>query len=302
MWRIPAITISIMLLMSPSQSVYASVFYEWTDENGVTHFADSPDEIPAKYRSQVKTPKVNPGQSPAVSQGATAASTVVTGETPSTAVTGETRPSGTKLEVPFVASEGTARRIIINVTLNDLVTVPMALDTGSPGMVVSLELAERLGLFAKHKDGGKLLMPVGGIGGTAPAVLTIVDSVSVEGARSTFVPTTVTERVSPSFEGLIGMDFMAGYTVSIDSTRHVLVFEQIPASPETRGGHDQDWWRRIFTEFRSTRDLWAEYAKSAEGKFGTRKTLGDFQLRESERLLQRLNVYASDNAVPLEWR
>jgi hypothetical protein len=28
----------------------------------------------------------------------------------------------------------------------------------------------------------------------------------------------------------------------------------------------------------------------------------DFQLRESERLLQRLNIYASDNAVPQHWR
>jgi hypothetical protein len=70
-----------------------------------------------------------------------------------------------KFEVPYQASEGSARRVIVPVTFNDRVTVPMALDTGSPGMVVSFGLAARLGLFSADK--GTLVVEASGIGGTA---------------------------------------------------------------------------------------------------------------------------------------
>ena len=33
----------------------ADEFYKWVDENGETHFADSPAQIPAKYRKQTET-------------------------------------------------------------------------------------------------------------------------------------------------------------------------------------------------------------------------------------------------------
>jgi hypothetical protein len=81
------------------------------------------------------------------------------------------------------------------------------------------------------------------------------------------------------------------------------VFQENPASQDTPGGHDQDWWRKTFKNFRAMRDAWAAYAESAGPNIRPGAKAGaDFQVRESERLLQRLSLYASDNAVPHEWR
>ena len=278
-----------VLLLSAGVSVQASSFYEWTDEKGVKHFASSLDEIPAKYQAHATPPTTKQSPRPAAAPKPVVDSPTGTVDVPLR-----------KFEVAYQAFEGSARRVIIPVTLNDAITVPMALDTGSPGMVVSFELAERLRLLSK--DNGRLLVAAAGIGGTTPAVLTIIDTVAVAGARSAFVPTTVTDKLSDAFQGLVGMDFMAGYNVSIDSKRKVLVLEEIPKGQESPGGHDEAWWRDTFQEFRETRDRWRAYAEARASNLGTQKALGDFQLRESERLLQRLNIYASENAVPQHWR
>jgi len=271
--------------------VASSDFYEWTDENGVTHFASSLDEVPAKYRGQAKAPKA-----PATSKAAPASASK-----PAPATTEVGGGPSARLEIPYQAFEGSARRVIIPVTLNDTVTAKMALDTGAPGMVISVALAQRLGLFSR--DGGTLPVGAAGIGGTEVGILTIVDSVSLAGARSVFVPTTVTTRtLSTEFDGLIGMDFLANYSARIDSKNHVVVFEENPCGAECRGGHDESWWRSTFRAFRDERDRWQTRAKAVDGGISDARGFTAFQVRESERLLQRLDAYASDNAVPRHWR
>jgi hypothetical protein len=99
------------------------------------------------------------------------------------------------------------------------------------------------------------------------------------------------------------MDFLANYTISIDSRKQVVVFQETTPPPGFRGGHDEDWWRRTFEDFRAARDRWIDHARSANLRSGSpAATFVDFQVRESERLLQRLDLYASDNAVPQHWR
>jgi hypothetical protein len=269
----------------------ASEFYEWTDENGVRHFATSLAEVPERYRNQVTQPDA-PRPRPADARPAPPA----LAPAPAEAV-----PGLAKFEVPYEPFEGSARRVIVEVTFNGRVKAPMAIETGSPGMVVSFELAEKLGLFSG--GGGNLLVQAAGIGGTAPGVLTIVDSVTVGDARASFIPTTVTDGISDAFDGLIGMDFLANYTFHVDAARQVVVFEEIPASENSRGGRDEAWWRNTFTQFRGARDHWKAYAASLEGKLGaSERAFAEFQARESERLLQRLEVYASNLAVPRHWR
>jgi hypothetical protein len=266
--------------------------YKWTDENGELHIATSLTDVPAQYRDQVT--RLDIGGDPARSTPATP-----DGGSPAPAAAASP-PDLARFEVPY-ENEGSTRRVIIPVTFNDNVTVPMALDTGAPGMVISIELAAKIGVF--KKDNGTLLTETGGIGGRAPAILTIVDSVTVAGARDTFIPTTVTIGLSDKFDGLIGMNLLANYTVSIDSQKQVVVFEENPPRPDVRGGHDEGWWRRTFEDFRASRDFWAGRATTAKREFSSRSTeFVEFQAREAERLLQRLDLYASDNAVPRHWR
>lgn len=267
--------------------------YKWIDENGELNLATSLADVPERYRDQITRIETDPAPAP---------KRPAVNNTPSATeqIRAVDAPVLRRFEVPY-KNQGSTRRVIIPVTFNDSITAPMALDTGSPGMVISLGLAVKLGIFTR--DSGTLLTEVGGIGGGAVAILTIVDSVSVQGARDAFVPTNVMVRLSDDFEGLIGMDFLSNYMISIDTRKKVVVFQETEPRPGARGGHDEGWWRQTFDDFRVVRDGWKDYAKSTDQRPGSRaEKFVEFQLREAERLLLRLDLYASDNAVPRHWR
>ncbi|MFZ3208686.1 MAG: DUF4124 domain-containing protein [Geobacteraceae bacterium] len=56
------ITLCLLLLAAVAD---AGIF-EWVDSNGVTHFTDNPDNIPAKYQKKVKERSSAPTESPPV--------------------------------------------------------------------------------------------------------------------------------------------------------------------------------------------------------------------------------------------
>ena len=211
-----------------------------------------------------------------------------------------------QFSIPYIGYAGNTRRIIIPVTFNNHVTVPMLLDTGAPGMHISHRLAEKLNIF--NNDEGKLLVNIGGIGGIIPGVFTIVDSVRVGKAEDNFIPTTISSSISDHFEGLIGMDFMANYSIQIDSRQHLLIFNELPDTEDMPAGHDESWWKMTFHRFRSMRSAWGEYREHLEKqKDGTDRIkklikFADRQYEEAEHLYNRLSVYASEHSVPLEWR
>ncbi len=219
---------------------------------------------------------------------------------------GENTDGLKKHVIPYTAYEGTARRIIIPVTFNRRVTAPMLLDTGAPGMHISSELAEKLGIM--DKDEGKLWIHASGIGGSVPAVLTIIDSIQVGEAKDEFIPTTVSPSLSSKFEGLIGMDFMANYSIQIDAGRQVIILEELPPSLRMPAGHDEFWWRSTFRNFYSIKSAWKEYKNSLKNldvdknRLEQMKTFADQQYKEAQNLYDKLSVYASEHAVPREWR
>ena len=225
-----------------------------------------------------------------------------------------------RYEVPYKAYEGTARRIIISVTFNDGVTAPMVLDTGATGMHISVNLAAKLGIFDSNE--GKLLESTSGIGGSIPAIFTIIDRIQVGELEDQFVPTKVSQPFSNDFEGLVGMDFMANFSIRIDTRKHVVVFEEYPPDQSMPGGHNEEWWRTNFHQFAGKREEWAklrndlsdsrDMSKPATtvktGKRARTITVGelrdfaDRQYNEADKLLRKLDGYAVDHAVPMDWR
>lgn len=298
-----ACTACFILLLCSFGLLLASSFWQWTDDKGQTHIADSLEKVPADYRDRA-TP-LNAGPAPAA---AAATSTSKDANRPAaTKATRLAQPEPVaarssalkRIEVPYIAQEGAAQRVIVPVTFNNSVTAQMAVDTGSPGLVISFGLAERLGLFSDHQ--GTLFVLISGVGGDGLAIRTIVDSVAIDAATDSFIPTRVTNSISTEFEGLIGMDFMSNYMVSIDSEKHVLVLQERLADPQARAGHSESWWRQVFREFRAARDGWELRAKS-RNLSERAAALAAFQAREAEVLYQRLEVHASEVGVPREWR
>jgi predicted aspartyl protease len=78
------------------------------------------------------------------------------------------------ISIPYTAREGYANRVIIDVTFNGQVTVPMMVDTGSPGLVISDNLAARLNL--RNEEGGRLMVIISGIGGRKVATKAIIEN------------------------------------------------------------------------------------------------------------------------------
>ncbi|HDL19697.1 MAG TPA: DUF4124 domain-containing protein, partial [Nitrospirae bacterium] len=284
--------------------------YKWVDHNGNLHFSDSPASIPPEYREQAEVNEFGESGSKKPLRKATKNDTMEI--SPEPVETGN-KPGLNKYEIPYIAYEGAAKRIIVAVVLNGYVTANMALDTGAPGTIISFALAEKLGML--HHNEGALVVTAGGIGGTTPAIRTVIDSIRIGGAEEKFIPTTVVKIPSSAFEGLIGMDIMSNYSLRIDPRRRMVILEEIPSSPNQPGGHDEMWWRTYYSEFSAYKKGWKAYMKFLDTKLSesgislsTRDlifSLKDFsgkQYREADRLFFKLNSYATDNAVPMSWR
>lgn len=299
--------------------LFASDFYKWTDERGTVHFSNSLSEVPARFRDQVeggdfkkKKQREDVSEPPgARSDGDPQKEDL---KTSSSIEKPLVVPTPKRRSIAYKDNEGSSRRVIINVTFHDRVTVPMVFDTGAFETIVFPELAEKLGLF--DRDRPKLQVVAGGIGGTAPAIRTIVDSMRVGDFRSDFVPITIIDRLSEAFEGIIGLDFISDYSVRIDPKNKVVLFEEMDSETIFYGGHDETWWRKYFAEFDFYRKAWKERIDDLERSlqeevmtFSAQKarireevSLAKYYQRESEKMFDRLNRYATEHSVPVHWR
>ena len=299
----PAAVALVVLFCTP---VSSDEYFKWTDENGNLHFSDSLESVPEKYRNQIQR---NTFESDQPSSKAPPAA-VVPPQEPSAEGETAVRPAK-RYEVSYTPHGESEKRIIVTAVFNGSVTAPLAIDTGAPGTLISPALAEKLGLF--DKDQGRLLIQAGGIGGSQPAIRSIVNTIEIGGAVNRFVPVTVTRSISKSFEGLLGLDFVSNFAVTIDSKSNKIIFEELPLDAEHPGGHDQEWWTGLFKEFASSRSEWKNnrekfeeyvkntgYANGEDTKFMRR--LIEYQIREAGKLLDKLDRYARENSVPMSWR
>lgn len=290
------VCVLVMAVFSMCPSALAGDLLQWVDDSGVTHFARSLESVPKQYQARVKPEKSNTesGHKSTVNQQVSSHAGFQEAAAP-----GRAKPKLKAFSVPFEAYEGDAQRVIVRVTFNGSVTVPMAIDTGAPGLIISPKVAKKLGLFGN--DEGMVLTAAGGIGGTVAAMRTFLDTVQVGGAKDTFIPATITDSVSESFEGLIGMVFMSKYSFKVDSINQVVIFEEVQPDPNAPGGRNERWWRSQFKELHALRDAWGRHSAGSNLDVEER----DFalmQVREVEKLLSKLDRHASLNSVPQTWR
>ena len=233
---------------------------------------------------------------------------------PSTPTPARSSAAPVRHEVAYDPYEGSAQRVIINATLNGRVQARLALDTGAPKTIISGALAERLGLMNERAIG--VWTQAGGIGGSTPAVSTIIETIRVGDIEEQFFPTMIVPPLSPAFEGLIGMDFLSLFAMHIDPARRLLILEDVPSTSVLYGQRNEHWWRSNFKEFSDLRREWRDYAEdlnqaiessniTAGGGIEDARLRLDFarrQAREADRLFNELNRRAILNVVPMKWR
>jgi hypothetical protein len=217
-------------------------------------------------------------------------------------------------EIAYDPYEGSSQRVIINATLNGRVQARLAVDTGAPKTIISSTLAERLGLLSETSGG--VWTRAGGIGGSTPAIRTIIETIRVGDIEQQFFPTMIVPQMSTAFEGLIGMDFLSLFVMHIDPARRMLILEDVPSVSIVYGQRNEQWWRSNYRELASLRRAWRDYAEqlnkkiessniTAGGGIEDARQMLDFARRqavEAERLLDQLNKRAIQYLVPMNWR
>jgi hypothetical protein len=217
-------------------------------------------------------------------------------------------------EIAYDPYEGSTQRVIIKVTLNGRVQAPLAVDTGAPKTIISVELAERLGLMNGTSAG--VWTRAGGIGGSTPAIRTIIETIRVGDIEQQFFPTMIVPELSTAFEGLIGMDFLSLFVMHIDPAHRLLILEDVPPTSLVYGQRNEQWWRSNYQELANLRRRWRDYAEqlneeiessniAAGGGIEDARLLLEFARRqavESERLFDQLNRRAVQYLVPMNWR
>jgi len=303
--RIILLSILITGLSLSLSAIATGKIYRWVDENGRVHFSDSPRNIPDEKRAESKEYKLN------------SSSLTITSEARSSAPSNKTTsaaksptPEGT-ISIPYTAKEGSANRVIIDISFNGSRAVPIMVDTGSPGLVITSSLASDLGLF--DQDGSQLLVLISGIGGRQIAARTIIDKLSIGGITEKFVPAHIVPDMSDAYQGLIGMDILSSYTLTIDSINKRLIAKAVPQVKDLPGGRSQAWWQTTFREFGYYSRVWKEqeeligktdspYYRLATSEVERLKSFIQHQQNESQNLYKRLERYARWQSVPKHWR
>jgi hypothetical protein len=113
----------------------------------------------------------------------------------------------------------TGTSVIVPVTLNRRLKASLALDTGATTTMISHRLARNLGL---RTDGARIVATT--VSGQVSIPLVRLGSIKVGEAEVHSLSVTVHD-LSPAarVDGLLGLDFLKRFHVSIDSRNHILV-------------------------------------------------------------------------------
>ncbi len=302
------ILIILLFTLLSQKNAFPKEIYRWIDKDGNVFYSNTEAGVPEGYKNEDNSLKFQNNINVMGDDYENNSATYQV-DIPNEAFTG----NGI-YRIKFNAFEGDARRIIVPVTFNNSVTAQLALDTGSPGLVISAKLAKILGLY--ENDSGMLMSFAKGIGGQVTVMRTIIDEIQLGGATESFVPAIITNSMSDSFEGLIGMDFMSKYSISIDNVNHYVILKSNSDSSNYPAGHSPSWWQNTFREFNAYRDEWQKISgiiedwenssliniNMADNEVKKLKDLAQWQYQESTKLLNRLESYARQHEVPQQWR
>ena len=130
------------------------------------------------------------------------------------------RPAGPpeRHDIPL---SGDGKHLIVDGTLNGIVSGPMLVDTGASYCVLTRGTARKLGL----KPHGSRTIPVATANGQVDADFVEIEAVQLRGARLAGVDAVVMDAVEPPLIGIIGLNFLTQYRFSVDLAEGTLRLE-----------------------------------------------------------------------------
>jgi hypothetical protein len=183
-WLAAIILVGLFLHGTASADIYS-----WVDDGGVQHYTAEPGSIPEVYRSKAQRLSL-PDAPPAPP---------------------ELKPiSPPKGPIKIAFSPGSP--ILVSARINEVGPITLILDTGADRTMIMPSVMARAGLSTENASPGIL----SGVTGTAYAQRTWVNSIEVGGVKVGPLLIVVYESSLPNADGLLGRDFLASFSVTID--------------------------------------------------------------------------------------
>jgi len=259
-----------------SSSAFAEIF-RWVDEAGKLHFAQSLQQVPARFRAQLReaSPVENAGHF----------------QTYSSRIDSGAASSSRTYRIPF-QYDGSLMRV--NATLNDHLSVPFLIDTGASGISLPASTAQKLGITVGPDT---QWITVRTANGAIRVPLVRLDSVVLGGARveglmATLNPTT-------SF-GLLGGSFFNNFNYQVDPAASMITLKPNHISQPSMG---EGYWRGRFGRIYDSLEELEDYLRdNEEGLRASRRESLENKREELQAKLDELQLEANRDNVPRAWR
>jgi len=131
---------------------------------------------------------------------------------------------GEKFAAKKIPLQPRGKVMLVSALINGSVPARFILDTGASAVLLSQELAAKLGVRKKESDS---FFSVIANGEKVKAYRTVLDSVDVSGMKAEQVPAAVLEKSLPGYDdGLLGMSFLSRFIFQVDAEANTLFLEK----------------------------------------------------------------------------
>jgi clan AA aspartic protease (TIGR02281 family) len=213
-----------LLLLLRNTSLSAEI-YRWKNSSGQTHYSTSPPPYhvdgPVEVKRNNRWSPYTGDEIPDLSKTKRKPPINDTASTPGKALQG----SETRQDQSIVSYSKQESMIIIQVMINQKITRPFAVDTGATYTVISQEIADALYLRPKPKVP---LITLQTANGRIQVPLVNLDSVTVGGLKTPNITAAIHNfDDSSDVSGLLGLNFLNRFQMTVDSTNNQLIFKPI---------------------------------------------------------------------------
>jgi clan AA aspartic protease (TIGR02281 family) len=193
----------------------SAALYRWFDAQGQVHYSTKPPTFP------VENLEIKRGGSwhPYRLQDSPPASTTRTVRVPSP------QPQAMRIEIPYRKQQNI---ILVEVTLNAMYTTHFMIDTGATYTIISSSVAENLRL---EPDPETPLMTLQAASGEIDAPVVNIDTITFGTLNIPNVMAAIHDMdSSPDVSGVIGLNLLNRFTMTVDASRHILILEAIQSA------------------------------------------------------------------------
>lgn len=300
--------ITIFLSLVSTLPVY-SEFYRWVDDRGNVHFTDNPASIPERDRDKTEIKEIPQTDKMEYN-------ILEKGKEDSSEEMETLKPMET-----LKASEGLSpKEYVINLKpvgsnflaealLNLSIKANLMVDTGASITLISRSVADKLGI---EQDSNLPKLPFSTTGGIVWQPLIMLRSLKVGDVEIKDIEVSISSSLK-GLDGLIGMNFLDEFDVSINSATNRLILREDSPKGEIYGGHGKIWWTKKFRHYsdmiKDIKDIKRKIVSqdSSDLRIADIKEREEYKnvlsvIRHYENLLRELDSAASKASVPMEWR